>query len=88
VTGDQSRHHRHDHDLDDDGHIAFDADGEIAEQRRGLVTRGRAGEPGACRFGAAEQDDRGAAADGAALEAEQEKMVLELAGDKLSVAPT
>jgi hypothetical protein len=69
----------HQRDQGQDCDIAGDAHGERAEQGRGLVAAWRAGKPGIDGGDDAEQRDGAAAADGAAFEAEQEKVTLELA---------
>ena len=70
------------YDLGEDRQVAGNADGDVAEQGRGLVAARSPGEPGVSRFRSAEEEDRRAAADGAALEAEQQEMALELPGDE------
>ena len=76
------RHQRDQHDLAEHGDIAGNADRERSEQGRGLLSPREAYEPAADEAGEREQYDRAAAANGAALQAEPQKMPLETAGDE------
>src|ERR1035437_3693057 len=76
------RHQRDQHDLAEHGDIAGNADRERSEQGRGLLSPRGAYEPAADEAGEREQYDRAAAANGAALQAEPQKMPLETAGDE------
>src|SRR6476646_12207761 len=68
-------------DLAEHGGIAPQPDRERAEQRGALLAAGAAGIPAAQQARQHEQRDRHAAAERAALQAEQQEMALEMAGD-------
>src|SRR5262245_5151642 len=75
-------HNGDEHDLNDDGHIPADADRKGAKQRPDLVLPGRSPEPCTEEIGERKHENRRGAADGTALEAENEEMTLKFTGDE------
>src|SRR4029077_504376 len=69
-------------DLNEQKNIAQKTNGECAEKDRCLIPGRRSGEPTADEPGKDKQDNRRAAADGASLQTEHQKMVLEVSRDK------
>src|SRR5580700_7564713 len=77
------RHQGDEYYLQNDRQIAGYANREIAKQGRDLIPFWRAPKPSICRFYEPEQQNCGAAANGASLKPKHEKVALKLAGNEI-----